>query len=297
MKEVGKLKYLALSKESDISDLVRFSLYLSEKFNESEMVDFLTNELNGYPEFPFPPFYRVISGVWKIRRNMGAPITVEFPHNLEHLNSKIICDGVSNIFSCIERSGEYIFLRQDKKAIDQELRRCIKKQNPSLANNPIYLAVHKSEFSNILEQVRNKILDWIFELENKSIFGDEIESKESVIMQNNFIQNGNGNNQANVIESPNSTVNQTLKNMFKGDFNYLASNLRSHGVEDADIQVLQTIIDVTPLPQSPSEYSPDLKGWMSKMIGKSIDGTWQVAVGAAGSLLATGLQQYFGILG
>jgi hypothetical protein len=45
MKEVGKLKYLALSKESDISDLVRFSLYLSKKFNESEMVDLILDSI------------------------------------------------------------------------------------------------------------------------------------------------------------------------------------------------------------------------------------------------------------
>lgn len=109
---------------------------------------------------------------------------------------------------------------------------------------------------------------------------------------------GNVGNMAN--HNENSTINQTSTNnvnIIKGDFNSLASNFKSHGIEETDIQELQTIIDVTPLPKSPSEYSPDLKDWMSKMIFKSIDGTWQVAVGAAGSLLATGLQQYFGILG
>lgn len=108
----------------------------------------------------------------------------------------------------------------------------------------------------------------------------------------------NVGNMAN--HNENSTINQTSTNtvnVIKGDFNSLASNLRSHGVEETNIQELQTIIDVTPLPQSPSEYSSDLKCWMVKMIGKSIDGTWQIAVGAAGNLLATGLQQYFGILG
>lgn len=108
---------------------------------------------------------------------------------------------------------------------------------------------------------------------------------------------GNVGNMAN--NNDNSSINQTSTNtvqIIKGDFNSLASNLRNHGVEEADIQELQTIIDVTPLPQSPNEYSSDLKAWVAKMVTKSIDGTWQVAVGAAGSLLATGLQQYFGIL-
>lgn len=75
----------------------------------------------------------------------------------------------------------------------------------------------------------------------------------------------------------------------------MAANLRSHGIEENDIQELQTIIDVGPLPQSSNEYSPYLRDWMKKMIGRSIDGSWQVAVGAAGSILATGLQNYFGI--
>lgn len=93
-----------------------------------------------------------------------------------------------------------------------------------------------------------------------------------------------------------STITQNSKLVInKGNFNSLASILRSYGIQEVDIQELQNIIDVTPLPQSPSEYSPDLKNWMTKMIGKSIDGTWQVAISAAGNLLATGIQQYFGI--
>lgn len=96
----------------------------------------------------------------------------------------------------------------------------------------------------------------------------------------------------------NSNINQISTNtltIIKGDFNSLAANLRSHGIEENDIQELQTIIDVGPLPQSSNEYSTYLRDWMKKMIGRSIDGSWQVAVGAAGSILATGLQNYFGI--
>lgn len=128
---------------------------------------------------------------------------------------------------------------------------------------------------------------------------DSNTSKEKQILNPSYVYNiGNVGSMAN--HNENSTINQistNTVNVIKGDFNSLAFHLRSHGIEEADIQELQTIIDVTPLPQLPSEYSPDLKSWMTKMIGKSIDGTWQIAVGAAGSLLATGIQHYFGILG
>lgn len=126
---------------------------------------------------------------------------------------------------------------------------------------------------------------------NEGVLGTKTE-KSIATQQHYYFGNTANNNQ-------NSTINQTSTNtvnIIKGDFHSLASNLRSHGVEDVDIEELQTIINVTPLPQSPSEYSSDLKGWIAKMVTKSVDGTWQVAVGAAGSLLATGLQQYFGIL-
>ena len=35
--------------------------------------------------------------------------------------------------------------------------------------------------------------------------------------------------------------------------------------------------------------------WIQKMVGKSIDGSWQIGLGAAGELLATAIGKYYGI--
>ena len=292
MNEVGQLKHLLLD-DSDIVSLVRFALYLAKKFNESEMIIFFSNELNGYPESPFPPYYRVVTGTWKIKRKMAKPASIEFPENLNCLNGKIIRDGIPKILSFMSSFEDYLFFKQDDKSKDQELRRCIRNQFPSLANNEIYLAVHRSEFLNIFDQIKAKTLDWIINLEHKGILGDEIKLKESVIMQNNFIQNGNGNNQANVNESPNSTVNQTSKNVFKGDFNSLANKLKDYGVEDKDIQDLKNVIDVTPTPTSSDELGEGVTNWLGKMSLKALKGSLKVGKDVAMGVLVEAITTYY----
>ena len=122
---------------------------------------------------------------------------------------------------------------------------------------------------------------------------------EKQIPSQSYVYNiGNVGSMAN--NNTNSTMTQASTNnvqILKGNFNLLASKLRSCGVDDKDIEELQTIIDVTPLPQSSSEYSSALQDWLKKMMGKAIDGSWQIAIGAAGSILATGLQNFFGLTG
>ena len=45
---------------------------------------------------------------------------------------------------------------------------------------------------------------------------------------------------------------------------------------------------------SQGQYGERVKAWMVKMTEKAIDGSWNIGVGAAGTLLAEGLKAFFG---
>lgn len=78
----------------------------------------------------------------------------------------------------------------------------------------------KTQFTRILDTVRNKISDWAVELEQKGILGDEYEfsSSEKEIAKNMTIINNYGNiNGSNVVES---AINSTLNANGVKEFDY-----------------------------------------------------------------------------
>jgi hypothetical protein len=79
----------------------------------------------------------------------------------------------------------------------------------------------------------------------------------------------------------------------KGDFESLAAWLKKGKVEEADIVELKQAIS-TDNELGQGEYGERVKAWMRKMTGKAIDGSWNIGIGAAGTLLAEGLKAFFG---
>lgn len=293
MKAVISLQKLCLDYSVDISEILLNARLIASKLKLDDFREYCNLEIDGYfkSEIKNIPQYRWIRG--SVLARHGAE-TYSLPCSFDD-SYKIFKDIIIKFENYGFNDEQRLYISLDKQ-IEDNIK--INRNIPDKYN--LFLDIHYSDIENALYSVRSKILFFSEELERNNILGEEWQftEQEKKMTQNINYNISNVGNMAN--HNDNSIINQTSTNtlqIIKGDFNSLASNLRSHGIQETDIQELQTIIDVTPLPQSPSEYSSDLKGWMAKMIGKSIDGTWQVAVGAAGSLLATGLQQYFGILG
>lgn len=317
MKAVIKLQQLATNPDIKVSELLNHAYLISSKLNVKQFSDWCNNELNGYfSNNDDIPNYRLIRGsIYASAVGKATiPVVISGPEWAKYTDIKLIHDPIPKLESWIYSDDKTFINLRLEHGLEERLLRFFDDQDNQLIqkmgmqNNPFsdnlrsgyqpFLSISKTDISNILSTIRKAILDWSINLEKQGIIGEDyiFTAEEKQMTQNVHYTIGNVGNMAN--HNENSTINQTSTNnvnIVKGDFNSLASNLRSHGVEETDIQELQTIIDVTPLPQSPNEYSPNLKAWIAKMVTKSIDGTWQVAVGAAGSLLATGLQQYFGI--
>lgn len=293
MKAITALQKLVLNPKSNLTDILRNALLISHKLGLDDFKSWCELELKGYEGIDNSdiPEYRCLYGSFHVL-------------NVQNGSRQFVGDQAIG-----QKISESIVFFQEILANDQgyfdlrvsdDINALFKKKYGLKSNNYIfYSTVDNVYIKKVLEIIKTTVLEFSIKLEQQGILGEDWEftEEEKRMTQNINYHIGNIGNMSN--HNDNSTINQTSinnVNIVKGDFNSLASNLRSHGVEEADIQELQTIIDVTPLPQSPNEYSPNLKAWIAKMVTKSIDGTWQVAVGAAGSLLATGLQQYFGIL-
>lgn len=287
MKAITALQQLVLDPQSNLTDILRNALLISHKLGLDDFKSWCELELKGYDDIDESniPEYRCVCGSFHVldvrngRRQYVGDQAV----------GQIIRDGAIFFQETLASDKDFFDFRfpDDKNAI-------LKKSfNLNSSNYIFYSKVHKISIKKVLEIIRTKVLEFSIELDKKGILGEDweftIEEKNMAINITNF--------QGILGDVKHSNVQQTnTLTVQKNDFESLEQYLKNNGVEKDDILDLKNIIDVTPLPQSPNEYSPNLKAWIAKMVTKSIDGTWQVAVGAAGSLLATGLQQYFGIL-
>ena len=87
------------------------------------------------------------------------------------------------------------------------------------------------------------------------------------------------------------TANISIK---KGDKGRLKERLEAHLVSRQDVDELLAFIDAEPA-KGVDIYGSQVMMWMSKMISKAIDGSWQVGIGAAGSIVSDAIAEYHGL--
>lgn len=120
-------------------------------------------------------------------------------------------------------------------------------------------------------------------MENKN---DGIGNISGITVGNNSVLNIGHNN----------TITNTPQ-VSAGNFEELKAFLKANHVSDDDINELNGILKEEKPDHDTKEHGPKVKAWITKMLGKAKDGSWAIAIGAAGKLLADGLKWYNGWFG
>lgn len=149
---------------------------------------------------------------------------------------------------------------------------------------------------DVLSKVRNSLLDFMLKIDSE--FGniseiEELKTKKneiSTIMSQTIINNSGDGNILNTGDAAKIDATITIT---KGNKDELSSHLRETGAEEVDIEELMRVIDQEE-PKTDT-FSPQVNSWIQKMIGKALEGTWKVGIGAAGGLLASAIKMYYGI--
>lgn len=104
-----------------------------------------------------------------------------------------------------------------------------------------------------------------------------------------------GNN--SVLNIGHNNVITNTPQVSPGNFEELRAFLKANHVGDEDINELNGILKEEKPNDEKKEFGPKVKEWVTKMLGKARDGSWAIALGAAGKLLADGLKWYNGWFG
>jgi len=80
----------------------------------------------------------------------------------------------------------------------------------------------------------------------------------------------------------------------RGDWESLATYLKSIGIVEADVSDLKDAVREEPK-TSGDGFGKRVASWIGRMTAKSAQGAWNVTTGVASNLLARALAQYYGL--
>jgi len=122
----------------------------------------------------------------------------------------------------------------------------------------------------------------------------KIRSEEQIsTIMNQTIINTSGD--GNVVNTGEKARISAKINITKGNKDELIKYLKDYGISEEDTSELATIIDTEQPDASKMTFGEKVNAWIQKMLGKALDGTWSIGLGAAGNLLAEAIKLYYGI--
>lgn len=282
---------------------------LATRIKNNELLNWVNNELNGYQSRSVVPEYRVYSGdvianfIVGNRQvsNMALP-TSSLPKDVEEafisMNFTESVEALKALKDQIKsgKSGkvETAFSAEKIGYLQFNLNR---NGNPDLQILSAKKWTASTNIVVILAIIRSKLLDFMLKIEEEFEHISEIKQLQNEnktitsIMNHTIINTGN----ANVVNTGDNATVKAIINIIKGSQEDLKKTLKDYGIKENDINELLEVID-TEIPNSEKgTFGYKVNLWIGKMINRALDGSWQVAIGAAGSFLADAVQSYYGM--
>lgn len=183
-KIVIELQQEALKRDSDIMSLLRKAYLVAKKLKLQEFEKWISNELNGYGDKDEIPEYRLLRGeikAWNpyygwipvvlINENISTSINNE--NNNENISTHMAADSIASLLNIYENSAKKKAILQFGAEFNSLLSQWVS------FNTKFALEIGTNQIYNIIERVRNIILDWSITLEENGILGDGLQFNET----------------------------------------------------------------------------------------------------------------------
>lgn len=304
MKLIGDvINELIDSKVSLTSPLLKTKV-LATRIKNVPLLTWVNSELTGYSNPEDIPEYRTfpcsLTGTYLngyTRFSNQAFPTNGLPEDIVDFYRKMdFAQSVEAIESLKNKAGGVLHLPLNAEMISV-LELYIKKMgNPYLQILAADKELPDSALNQILSVIRSKLLDFMLKLEDEFGTSTDIQflqksnTKITSIMNQTIVTNGNGN----LLNTGDSAKIKASINVNTNDQDSLKKSLHDSGISEEDTAALIAVID-NEAPSADGKFSVQVNHWISKMVNKALDGSWQIGVGAAGAVLAESLQHYYGI--
>lgn len=202
---VPELVNAAIDTSVSSSDLLRRALVVARRLAVPELVDWISSELNGYYSEEVPD-YRRVRGQLMAENPINGPIPFfASPEMAELLTDFKVRQSVPELMQLMQSTtGIYSHFPAD---IEQALMQMMRKTN-GMAMRPV-LRFSSVQVQGVIENVRNRVLEWALDLETKGVLGEGMtftqQEKETVQQQHYHFGDVSGSQ----IQIGSNSTNQT----------------------------------------------------------------------------------------
>jgi len=157
-------------------------------------------------------------------------------------------------------------------------------------------AISKNFLESVQHTVRNRLLTFVLELENR--FPEVVGSEEAISRvptdqtQNIFQTYVLGGQ--NVLASGTGFVQQAQTNVQENDVDSLLDYMKALNVSDEDVDQLRKAIGEDESPPESGRFGSRVAGWIGKMTRKSLEGAWMTSSNVGVQALIDALSRYYG---
>ncbi len=303
------------AEKSLINPLMKLN-YFGRITKNAELIEYTLNEIKGYSVNSNLPDYRKIGSRlfvdfqagWNSHPHKELPIAGLEKNIQEFCKFIPVYESIREIEDMNSKFSEKDISYELQLPIPLELLPQIQPFATKLYKSDIRMQVtgarlvgNSRKILGITETVRTNLL--AFSMEIAENFGYEIEltdfneqreNNNKTILQfmttNNITTTGDGN----IINTGNKAKIDAQINISKGCKEELIEFLQKNGVSQEDTTELLEIIDTEEPNQESKTFGKNVSEWTKKMLGKAVDGGWNIGIGAAGSILAEAIGKYYG---
>jgi hypothetical protein len=271
---------------------------LMHTIGHAELAEWVNDELNGYSKDKPVPDYRVVAGrvagniqnALMIQKNVNLPtyhLPKEFKTWLEKHELREAMSVLQEMTGGTPGSSLHMNL-------SPEIGAQISEAMDSYWVQKCWVEISSLQIKNGISQVRSRLLDFALNLRDKigSVEGIEVKAVVAATDVPGMFHGAVFGDNATVVIG---NENKIKVNNQKGDFDALAKLLIYKGLSEHDVVELKTAIvsDEGKVDAANKSFGPAVKGWISKMMQKAVETSWQIELGVAGGLLTEALKAYY----
>ncbi len=288
---VLQLQELSSSNDTEITELLRKALLVASKLGLEPLKNWANQELQGYGSTDIPN-YRKVQAELKARNPVHGLISyiISDPELMAAVCNVSINEPVGSLVELLQADDSFLIVPLDpeQSALLMGLQDSNVKLEPTRT-------IGRNQVAGILDAVRTTILEWALKLEADGVSGEGmVFSSEEKAKAQASIRIENFQGILGDVSHSTVTQNQTM-DIQKGDFEGLRKCLADEGVSPRDIEALEAAIKVDPPPSSGNQFGKTVSSWIGNMLAKAASGSWQIGVGAAGSLLSNAISAFYGL--
>lgn len=216
MSLVQELQRDAIGSQVPTSELLRKALVVARKLEIPEFRDWISLEIQGYPDGEKTPGYRMVYGELIALNPVRGPIPVYIQSDevADIITRYPFSEPISKIEDLVAETGNQPHARISREFPHGALQ-MLREMMTISHDYPLYYATGAAQLKALLHHVRNTIFDWSLKLEEDGITGEGLsfsrEEKQMAAQNNYHIENFIGSMQGSQIQqkTSNSTQNYT----------------------------------------------------------------------------------------